>query len=55
MLNGYQDGRIELGGVEIPKVSNFKNLGSTIKENGNIMIEKERKVQAEWNILRKVT
>ena len=39
-LNRDQDDKIEAGDAEIPKVSDFKYLGSTIQGNGNFDREK---------------
>ena len=55
-LNGREDGgTVQMQGVEVSKVDEFKYLGSTIQSNGECSREVKRRVQAGWNGWRRVT
>ena len=44
-----------LEGVEVPKVKEFRYLGSTVQCNGGCGSEVKRRVQAGWNNWRRVS
>ena len=46
---------IKLGGDDVPKVSEFKYLGSTLQGNGGCEQEVRRRIQAGWKSWREVT
>ena len=41
--------------TKVPRVKEFKYLGSTVQESGSCEREVKRRVQAEWNGWRKVS
>ncbi|XP_063597924.1 uncharacterized protein LOC134774443 [Penaeus indicus] len=49
------DGRGKMQGKEIKKMNEFKYLGSTVVCEGSSTAEVKRRVQARWNVWRKVT
>ena len=51
---GTQDGSIQLGGEDAPRVKEFKYLGSTVQENGGSDREVAKRMKAGWNSWRKV-
>ena len=50
MQAGHRDeGEIELRGVKLKKVREFKYLGSTLQEDGGASREIERRITAGWH------
>ena len=54
-MNERGDGETVLLQVEVPKVKEFRYLGSTVQCNGVCGSEVKRRVQADWNNWRKVS
>ncbi|KAK3561816.1 hypothetical protein QTP86_014395, partial [Hemibagrus guttatus] len=48
-------GTVRLQGEEVKKVQQFKYLGSTVQSNGECGKEVKKRVQAGWNVWRKVS
>ncbi|KAK3517823.1 hypothetical protein QTP70_018978, partial [Hemibagrus guttatus] len=48
-------GTVRLQGEEVKKVQEFKYLGSTVQSNGECGKEVKKRVQAGWNVWRKVS
>ena len=46
---------IQIGNDDLPEVSQFKYLGSTVQGDGGCDAELKRRIQAGWNSWRKVT
>ena len=55
VVNEKIDGQVNLQGIEIEKVEEFKYLGSTVQSNGECSREVKRRVQAGWNGWRRAT
>ena len=49
------EGSVAIEGVDIPRVEDFKYLGSTIQEDGGSDKEVSKRIQAGWNGWRKIT
>lgn len=55
-MNGMADGSsVTMPGNQLPKVEEFKYLGTMVKANGECGREVKKRVQAGWNVLRKVS
>ena len=56
-VNGGNDKKTceKMENTKVPRVKDFKYLGSTMQENGSCEREVKRRVQAEWNGWRKVS
>ena len=55
-MNERGDGEtVLLQGVEVPKIKEFRYLGSTVQCNGGCGSEVKRRVQAGWNNWRRVS
>ena len=50
-----EDNRVNMGGKELKKVTEFKYLGSTIDSKGGSMTEIKRRIAEGWNRLSKVS
>ena len=48
-------GSIQIEGNLVPRVTEFKYLGSTVQEDGSAEKEIEKRIQAGWNSWRKIT
>ena len=44
-----EDNRVNMGGKELKKVTEFKYLGSTIDSKGGSMAEIKRRITEGWN------
>ena len=56
MQAGHRDeGEIELRGVKLKRVSEFKYLGSTLQEDGGASREVERRIAARWHAWRNMS
>ena len=51
---GNDDKRVKMDDIKVPRVKEFKYLGSTVQESGSCKREVKRRVQAGWNGWRKV-
>ena len=51
---GNDDKRVRMDDIKVPRVKEFKYLGSTVQESGSCKREVKRRVQAGWNGWRKV-
>ena len=55
-VNGGNDGEtVNMEDTKVPRVKEFKYLGSTVQENGSCQREVNRRVQAGWNRWRKLS
>ena len=53
-INGENDDEImKMEDIKVPRVKEFKYLGSTVQESGSCEREVKKRVQAEWNGWRK--
>ena len=52
---GYNKETVKMENTKVPKVKEFKYLGSTVKESGICEREVKKRVQAGWNRWRKVS
>ena len=50
---GNNEETVKMEDTKVPRVKEFKYLGSTVQESGSCEREVERRVQAEWNGWRK--
>ena len=50
---GNDDETVKMVDTKVPRVKEFKYLGSTVEESGNCEREVKKKVQAGWNGWRK--
>ena len=55
MNGGNDDETVKMEDTKVPKVKEFKYLGSTVQESGSCEREVKRRVQAGWNGWRKVS
>ena len=54
-INGGNDDKtVKMEDTKVPRVKEFKYLGSTVQESGGCEREVKKRVQAEWNGWRKV-
>ena len=54
-INGGNDDKtMKMDDTKVPRVKEFKYLGSTLQESGSCEREIKRRLQAEWNGWRKV-
>ena len=54
-INGGNDNeRVKMEDTKLPRVKEFKYLGSTVQESGSCETEVKNRVQAGWNGWRKV-
>ena len=51
---GNDDETVKMEDTKVPRVKEFKYLGSTVQESGSCEREVKKRVQAEWNGWRKV-
>ena len=51
---GNDDETVKIDDTKVPRVKEFKYLGSTVQESGGCEKEIKKKVQAEWNVWRRV-
>ena len=51
---GNDDETVKMDDTKMPRVKEFKYLGSTVQESGSCEREIKRRLQAEWNGWRKV-
>ena len=51
---GNDDETVKMDDTKVPRVTEFKYLGSTLQESGSCEREIKRRLQAEWNGWRKV-
>ena len=54
-LNGREEDKISMQGVDDKKADDFKYLGSTVQNDGGCDREVRKRIQAGWNRWRKVT
>ena len=55
-INGGNDKEtVKMEDTKVPRVKEYKYLGSTVQESGSCKREIERRVQAKWNGWRKVS
>ena len=55
-INGRNDDEtVKMEDIKVPRVKEFKYLGSTVQESGSCEREVKRRVQAGWNGWRKVS
>ena len=55
-INGGNDNEtVKMEDTKVPKVKEFKYLGSTVQESGSCEREVKKRVQAEWNGWRRVS
>ena len=55
-INGRNDNEtVKMEDTKVPRVKEFKYLGSTVQESGGCEKEIKRRMQAEWNEWRKVS
>ena len=55
-VNGREDGGVvKMQGVDVPKVEEFKYLGSTVQSNGDCGREVKKRVEAGWCRWRRMT
>ena len=52
---GNDDETVKMEDKKVPRVKEFKYLGSTVQESGNYEREIKKRVQARWNVWRKVS
>ena len=52
---GNDDETVKMEDTKVPRVKEFKYLGSTVQESGNCKREIKKRVQAGWNRWRKVS
>ena len=52
---GNDDETVKMEDTKVPRVKEFKYLGSMVQESGNCEREVKRRVQAEWNGWKKVS
>ena len=52
---GNDDETVKMEDTKVPRVNEFKYLGSTVQESGDCEREVKKRVQAEWNGWRKVS
>ena len=52
---GNDDETVKMEGTTVPRVKEFKYLGSTVKESGDCEREVKKRVQAGWNGWRRVS
>ena len=52
---GNDDETVKMDDKKVPRVKEFKYLGSTVQENGGCEREVKKRVQAGWNGWRKVS
>ena len=52
---GNNDETVKINDTKVPKVKEFKYLGSTVQESGSCKREVKKRVQAGWNGWRKVS
>ena len=54
-INGGNDNKtVKMEDTKVPRVKEFKYLGSTVQENGNCEREVKKRLQAGWNGWRRV-
>ena len=51
---GNDDETVKMEDTKVPRVKEFKYLGSTVQESGSYEREVKRRVQAGWNGWRKI-
>ena len=55
-INGENDGKtVKMKDTKVPRVKEFKYLGSTVQESGSCESEVKKRVQVGWNRWRKVS
>ena len=54
-INGGNDETVKMEDTKVPRIKEFKYLGSTVQENGGCEREVKKRVQAGWNGWRKVS
>ena len=52
---GNDDETVKMEDTKVPRVKEFKYLGSTMRESGSCEREVKKRVQARWNEWRKVS
>ena len=52
---GNDDETVKMENTKVPRVKEFKYLGSTVQESGSCEREVKKRVQAGWNGWRKVS
>ena len=52
---GYDNKKVKMEDTKVPRVKEFKYLGSTVQESISCEREVKKRVQAEWNGWRKVS
>ena len=52
---GNDDETVKIEDTKVPRVKEFKYLGSTVQESGSCDKEVKKRMQAEWNRWRKVS
>ena len=52
---GNDDEKVKMEDTKVPRVKEFKYLGSTVQESGGCEREVKKRVQAGWNGWRKVS
>ena len=56
MINGKNDDEtVKMEDTKVPRVKEFKYLGSTVQESGGCEREVKKRVQAGWNGWRRVS
>ena len=55
-INGGKDNeRVKMEDTKMPRVKEFKYLGSTVQESGDCEMEVKKRLQARWNGWRRVS
>ena len=55
-INGGNDNEtVKIENTKVPRVKEFKYLGSTVQENGSCEREAKKRLQAGWNGWRKIS
>ena len=49
LIGGNDDETVKMEDIKVPRVKEFKYLGSRVEESGSCKIEIKRRVQAGWN------
>ena len=54
-LNGTPLGSVEMQSAQLPQVTGFKYMGSTLQSNGDMNIEVNKRTQCGWHNCRKMS
>ena len=54
MNGGNDEETVKMEDIKVPRVKEFKYLGSTVQESGSCEREVKKRVQAGWNRWRRV-